>query len=763
MVARTTLRARKTAALTMLRGPAGLLSRLAQRAPLARAALPLLAAFAPEAFHAGCARSLHVYARTSASRGEYGKVEVGDGATVAALKRAVIAKLKLDVPPDCVRLLREVAGGGAPVRLDSRRALAEQGVFEGTSVHTEVLAVAPPFLQAPARPAALQAPIFFFAEDVGGTPMMVADLAFPSAPAPLPFFLTLREHAALQRFLAARPSADRPLALSLPSMLMLTGAAKSGKSRILHYIIPGMLSAAHAAAAGSPRPCRRPEIFSYTFPLYRPAEECAGHLVGALLVFASERGLCVQGPWDSPLNQFPSLAAALAARVHERGGELWLLLDELGAPGMASEPRGAGVFTLQVKDMLHKVCAAGGLVVGTDSGMLSLLCAVRAAPPSGFALWDAVSHVRLGGTPTPAAALAMARRLHAHFSAAWPRALAGSASPERCVEELTGSAVTSPRPALAAYLLELLGTADEDAGVEKAWQRARYYMLRKLCQESAQDAAVALQRLPAQGLRLLRHLADGRPVGAARRPHAGSSALDVALLLCEDAEGGAALAAPALLKPPYGALIGSWVTREGQLAVASAGGSQGLPLLTRSNLKALHALAPRFPASLRSAVSEAVLRVMLDNGLGVAEGGGSGAPSRLRAPRTVEEFVALPAIGSVLGALAAEAAQAGQEAVEGLSGLLRTPRDSPARAEHMQVAGLRALVLLRHVEAHAAFPWPDSVIVHGGFSLQVIVSAVNAALAAVLAHEARAFELNRQGVLCCAGLEPAKEAAARAA
>jgi hypothetical protein len=606
----------------------------------------------------------------------------------------------------------------------------------------------------------LQAPISFAPEDVGGTPMMVADLALPSAPVPLPFFMTLKEHAALQRFLAARPSADRPLALSLPSILLLTGTIKSGKTRTLHHVIPGMLSAAHAAAAGTPRPCRRPVIFSYTFPLCRPAEGCAEHLVDALVEFARGQGFCLPAPLGRPLNQFPSLAAALAARVHERGGELWLLLDELGAPGLASEPHSAGVFTLQIKGMLQKCCAAGGLVVGTGgSGMLSLLSAWRAAPPNGFALWDAVSHVRLGGRPTPAAALTMARRLHAHYSAAWPRALASSASPERCVEELASSAVTSPRPALAAYLLELLGTADAGAGADKAWQRARHLMLRKLCQESAHDAAVALERLPAQGLRTLRHLADGRAADAVLRPNARSSALDVALLLCEEAEEGAA--APAVLMPPYGALIGSWITREGLLAVSSAGGSQGLPLLTRNNLKALHSLAPRFPASLRSAVSEAVLRVMLDNDLGVQEGGGS-APA-LRAPRTVEEFVAMPAICSVLEALAAEAAQVGEKAlsVVKLSGLQRTPHDSPARAEHMQCAGLRALMLLRHVEAHVAFP--ANMIVQGGFSCQVIVSTVNAALASVLAHEASAFELNHQGVLCCAGLEPAKEAAESAA
>jgi hypothetical protein len=140
----------------MLRGPASLLSRLAQRAPLARAALPLLAAYVPEALRlcgggGGGACSLHVFARATASHGEFAEVEVGDGASVSALKKAVIAELRLDAAPSLVRLLREAEGGGAPVPLDSRRALAEQGVGEGTSVMIEVL----PPISSPPPPAPL--------------------------------------------------------------------------------------------------------------------------------------------------------------------------------------------------------------------------------------------------------------------------------------------------------------------------------------------------------------------------------------------------------------------------------------------------------------------------------------------------------------------------------------------------------------------------------------------------------------------------------
>ena len=60
----------------MLRGPASLLLRLAQRAPLARASLPLLAAYAPEAFRSErSARGLHIFAKTTASHDEFTTVK----------------------------------------------------------------------------------------------------------------------------------------------------------------------------------------------------------------------------------------------------------------------------------------------------------------------------------------------------------------------------------------------------------------------------------------------------------------------------------------------------------------------------------------------------------------------------------------------------------------------------------------------------------------------------------------------------------------
>ena len=87
----------------------GLLSHLAQRALLARAALPLLAAYAPEAFRprsgaqhslhvsGASAHSLHVFARQPTT--DHAKIVVHDDADVGDLKKAVIAELQLDAPP----------------------------------------------------------------------------------------------------------------------------------------------------------------------------------------------------------------------------------------------------------------------------------------------------------------------------------------------------------------------------------------------------------------------------------------------------------------------------------------------------------------------------------------------------------------------------------------------------------------------------------------------------------------------------------------
>jgi hypothetical protein len=130
----------------MLHSFAGLPRRPSLRTAEAALALarPLLAAWLPGlGAHATPLRQLHVFARRGAAA-DFARVEVDDGAYVSDLKDAVCAKLRLDAPPDCVRLLREEAGR-APVALDSRGRLAQQQVRAGDCVLVEVTGlVAPP-------------------------------------------------------------------------------------------------------------------------------------------------------------------------------------------------------------------------------------------------------------------------------------------------------------------------------------------------------------------------------------------------------------------------------------------------------------------------------------------------------------------------------------------------------------------------------------------------------------------------------------------
>ena len=81
---------------------------------------------------------LHVFAKLAGEKDEFAQVFVADGSYAGGLKNAIVATLKLDAAPNRVRLLLEVEGG-APVPLDSRKALAGQGVLEGSSVVVEML------------------------------------------------------------------------------------------------------------------------------------------------------------------------------------------------------------------------------------------------------------------------------------------------------------------------------------------------------------------------------------------------------------------------------------------------------------------------------------------------------------------------------------------------------------------------------------------------------------------------------------------------
>jgi hypothetical protein len=102
-------------------------------------------------------------------------------------------------------------------------------------------------------------------------------------------------------------------------MLMLTGTIKSGKTRVLDSVLPGLLAARLAADPRS----RRPVVFLHSFRLNAPVEESAiscarfprRKLDAALMLSLATRGLGAGVMADA-------LAGAAADSVLMEGGKV---------------------------------------------------------------------------------------------------------------------------------------------------------------------------------------------------------------------------------------------------------------------------------------------------------------------------------------------------------------------------------------------------------------------------------------------------------
>ena len=188
---------------------------------------------------------LHVFAKLAGETDDFAKVFVADGSDVGDLKKAIVTELKLDATPDRVRLLLEVEGG-APVPLDSRKALAGQGVLEGASVVVEVmglnlgsffnvLACAPSSAHSSQLLSALRSPSTNDLQRLRIFRQLLLDLTHPTEDLPLPLFET-QAHQALLRTLVAHTNQ-----LDLgefqgnngPACRTLVGARGIGKTALL--------------------------------------------------------------------------------------------------------------------------------------------------------------------------------------------------------------------------------------------------------------------------------------------------------------------------------------------------------------------------------------------------------------------------------------------------------------------------------------------------------------------------------------------------
>ncbi len=710
---------------------------------------------------------LHVFARTPTT--DYVSVEVGNEASVATLKGAIVAELKLDIALHRVRLLREVAGEN-PVLLDSRKSLMEEGVLDRSSVtvveiapmipssdqpvhavsNSVVTSLAPPALVAAAP---LPPPLVFSEVVLVGDPYMVADLqGTPGILSPRPFYLTPREYMMLATFIDS-PKTD------LPKWLLLTGPIKSGKTAIAQSILPRLLSAKYHAALqqyssepNAPTPPHRPVIHAFTFSTGVHAEGAAGALVDSLLTRAAQLRVPLTRPIGPALDILPAVVAALGEAVQDEGGELWLILDELGAPIVASTPPDALAFSRVLKRILE-VSAPYVKCVGTGSGMVALLQAIRTTPANGFLLWGVIRHVCLGSEPPPAVARAMAQGLYASFSHNWPPDAAGDGNSgaggiappplwQSALHNLARTAhndVTSPRPALLAYFFASVGDARERLGNKAAPEAvlagAVQTVLRKLLEESLEDTIVGLRRMQRLDLQHLRVLADTGKLPST----AGQSLVELADLLRDESTGH--------LLPPYGAMLREFVQHNGRLSVAfdPVDGKLDWDSSTRNNLTAFHTLYQHIDPSVIIETSSAVIELLENNHIGVASVKGG-----CTAPRTVEEVVGIPAIRSLLSTLDFEETLRSKREKRSATSLmvekvLATKHGSFERKDFMRKVGVHIVLWLRHLKAHISFP--VTAIPTNGFSSQVVGEVVQAVAESFAGLQGDTFVLDKDLVL----------------
>jgi hypothetical protein len=666
------------------------------------------------------------------------KVLLAPGADAMDLARAAIGQLKLGVPPSRVRLLREHEGsGGAPAPLGCHEAL------DGAKL---VLDVPPP---------PLPPPLDFAEEVLGGERTVVANLqGSPGFATPHPFFLTPTQMLVLELFLSRRELSDSP------SLLMVTGTIKSGKSRIVSDIIPRLLARQHARAAPADAIHRRPVLFRHTFAEGAPGAAAADNWLRRLLAFAHGLGIPLERPVNATTaDALPEVAAALAASLDARGEELWLLLDEVGAPIVAPPAPEAAAFVQLFKDTLAATTLYAR-TVATGSGMVSLLKAFASARPNGFTLWGAAAHLRVGQEPPPAQALAMAQRLHAAYAPTWPAAVMAHVTPQLMVSSLAYEAhagLTSPRPALLAFLARRLRDYSGGAPPE-ALRKGLSEVLAKLRTESCSDAAVGLERMSLQDRQGLLSLAMH---GVSPTAHPMS---DIAELLSEDEGGAAALAeergaaaaasaaaaAPALrrLLPPYASLLRRWIRPDGWLCVSVSSGNFSLVGRTVQSLVTLQENRACLRTAAVRSVSALVLDAFAERGIGVLGAVADTGQRALRPPATVSELVRVPAFSFLLAALeqAADTSPGRKQSQSAKVFRSAAAAGADAQAEFMAQAGFSVLLLLRNYCGHVSFCVTDEAV-RSGITEAAVDYVVQGATSEVQALHGDIFAIGTDGAL----------------
>lgn len=389
------------------------------------------------------------------------------------------------------------------------------------------------------------------------------------------------------------------------------------------------------------------------------------------------------------------------------------------------------------KDVIT-ACRNSSRIAITGSGMVALLNTLRTVPVNGYALWAHMARVHLGATPPAESAAAMADAIVKHYAAKWPARVAEVVTHSYLVHKLTPTssapAFTAPRPALVAYLADLMGEADV-GDVDGVVQSAFSELADKMRQEAQVDSAVALAQLTQRQCTQIFFLASGSmrraDLEAATELAKERNFMGLVDTLCQPNTDG-----ELRLLPPYGALFGAILDADGNMLVGWSGKEWVLHTQLRERLQFFWEHADEVQQRAGAAISSAVLEELAGNGIGVPA---EGAAHLFRAPASLDELERLPAVKAIFDTLDTQEATAKQKddakskSVKNFNrfkddlskGSARGVISSRART-FRDCLGFQVLLWLRHIDAHAYIP--KTALVDAGVTAALVDAVVRAAV-----------------------------------
>jgi hypothetical protein len=579
-----------------------------------------------------------------------------------------------------------------------------------------------------------------------------------------PFFLATSTYEKLVDFVQEIPGPD-------PRVMILTGPVKSGKTDVLHLVLPSIIARERGVKK------RRPFVVRFTCDLRQGPEHAARALLEEAKRASAPMGISVQLEYAPgwALRNIDAILGSIADQLVERNAEMWLLMDEcqvrgaavswllLGyslmagpkraswcqllclvlpqAPLLASKTIEEGWLWMSALKRMVAIISPVGHVVWTGSAVVTFLNQIRMIPVNGFMLMSHVHFVRLGGTPSISAATAMALALGQAYAAAkaWPepvQRLVDSGAIVQKLDSTVSRGFLSARPALVSHVFGQMGAARiTAASADKVVDAAIAEVRAKLVVESRSDFTAALRHLELspeikQGLYELGH-GNRQTLDDLQLGHTATKML---LLLCEEpAVGGKGQ--PALL-PPYSSFIKECLNKDGDVIVRWSGNKDELGEKLRGilNFHSETYAHQDFNNVHLARISAAVVESLLANGIGV-KGSSTG---RLRSVGCAGDIAEVPVLLALL-----------QDSANSMLALehVRKLDDAQRLPSYNAAVGFHVLRWARNVASH--HQWAASVLATQGLSVPVLDAAARAGASAVCGvreYAGFAFRLDERGI-----------------